>query len=742
MIFGLDIGSVTCKGVLVDESLKIIDKAEVRCAGNTAESILHVIDRILPSDKNTFIKIGITGRGCECFRWPSGSAVANDIVALALGAALNYPDIRSVIEIGGQTSCWLRLKNRDLPDGEVDILDFAINERCAAGSGAFLEQQASRLKLNIEEFSLLAASAERGATVAGRCSVFAKSDMIHLQQKGTPIEEIAYGICLALARNFVATILKGRTSDLPLMLTGGAVKNSGLVRAFREILDIQSEDVVVAKDPIITSAIGVAILAKRSGEGIDTQSFRKFVKNLHTKEKKTSTVLQPLGRIDIHSTHEPQPLKSEALEGYLGVDVGSVSTNFVVVDIEGNVKAGVYLPTRGRPIEVLKEGFEHLLEKCSGNLNILGVGTTGSGRYLAGRILQADAIHNEITCQLISTTLYFPEVDTIFEIGGQDSKFISVKDGQIVDFTMNKICAAGTGSFLEEQADQLGISIEEEFSSLAKQSNNPYDLGSRCTVFMDTELVNALSAGVLIPDACAGLAYSIVRNYLEKVVADRPIGDHVVFQGGVASNPSVVQAFSLWLGKTIHVHPYNRISGAIGAAHLAQKVWKTGERPYSLTNRLEKRINQPHTVDSFQCRQCSNRCEVNCISIAEEKIFFGDTCERYSSQQERGDAALIRGSFHGEKPNVIDLFGERERLLSHFIPKPSSSTLTVGLPRTSYLIEYLPFWTTFFHQLGYNVVVSPPSNSETYTSGLKNLSVEACLPVKIAFGHVQWLLDR
>ena len=586
MIFGLDIGSVSCKAVLLDETLEIKAKAETRCAGNQAEAILQVVDSIINSDLNTSIKIGVAGCGSESFEWPSGSAVVNEIVALALGVSQSSPDIRSVIEIGGQTSCWLTLKNTFSFDDEVEILDFAINERCAAGSGAFLEQQATRLKLNIEEFSSLAASADRGATIAGRCSVFAKSDMIHLQQKGTPIGEIAYGICLALVRNFVATILKGRRSDSPLLLTGGAVKNAGLVRAFREILDIEDEDIVIADDPLVTSAIGSAVYAKRTGEGVDAQSFCKWVKDLQPKGKKVQNVLLPLGRLEVQEKVEPQPRKDENIEGFLGVDVGSVSTNFAVIDIEGNVKAGIYLPTRGRPLEVIREGFQCLFEKCNRNLKLLGVGTTGSGRYLAGRILQADAVHNEITCQLISTIHYYPDVDTIFEIGGQDSKFISVKDGQIADFTMNKICAAGTGSFLEEQADQVGIRIEEEFSSLAKQSSSPHDLGSRCTVFMDTELVNALSSGISIPDACAGLAYSIVRNYLEKVVAERPIGDHIVFQGGVASNPSVVQAFSLWLGKKIAVHPYNRISGAIGAALYAQRVKSTEKRLDSIKERL------------------------------------------------------------------------------------------------------------------------------------------------------------
>ncbi|MGD9344439.1 MAG: acyl-CoA dehydratase activase [Candidatus Aminicenantes bacterium] len=742
MFLGLDIGSVTCKAVLIDEAFRIIETAEARCGGNSADAVVRVVDRIFSSVRESSILIGVTGCGCESFEWPPGVARVNDIVALALGASKYCPDARSVIEIGGQTSCWLRLKDKVSADRDIEILDFAINERCAAGSGAFLEQQASRLKLDIQEFSSLAASADRGSTVAGRCSVFAKSDMIHLQQKGTPVREIAYGICLALARNFVATILKGQPSDLPLILTGGAVKNKGLVRAFREILDIDEKNMIIASDPLVTSATGAAMFAQRSGETVDAKGFCRFVKDLRPKEKKRRIVLPPLSGIEVRETAEPAPLPGEIVEGFLGVDVGSVSTNFAVIDIRGNIKVGVYLPTKGRPLEVLKEGFEALLEKCNGHLSILGVGTTGSGRYLAGKILQADAIHNEITCQLITASRYFPEVDTIFEIGGQDSKFISVKDGQIVDFTMNKICAAGTGSFLEEQADQLGINIEQKFSSLAAQSSRPYDLGSRCTVFMDTELVNALSRGVSIPNICAGLAYSIVRNYLEKVVADRSIGDHVVFQGGVASNPAVVRAFSHWLGQKIDVHPHNRISGAIGAALIAQRAKDVRERTDSLTEGLKKRIKQPYTVRSFQCQQCSNRCEVNCISMADEKIYFGDTCERYTSQKSMDEPPTPVSSVQSGTSCPKDFFSEREHLLSCLVQDKIPSSLTIGLPRASYLIEYLPFWTTFFHHLGYSVEVSPPSNSEMFANGLQKLSAEACLPVKIAYGHAQWLLDR
>lgn len=213
-----------------------------------------------------------------------------------------------------------------------------------------------------------------------------------------------------------------------------------------------------------------------------------------------------------------------------------MSTNLVLLSPDFQVLLGIYLPTRGRPVEALHQGLSQIRKRFGERLHILGVGSTGSGRHLAAKVLGADVSHNEITAQMVSSLLFVPEVDTIFEIGGQDSKYISVRDGTLADFEMNKICAGGTGSFLEEQAERLGIRIEGEFAELALRASSPCDLGTRCTVFMDTELVRAQERGVPLPDICAGLAYAVARNYLDRVVGGRPIGRCVMFQGGTASN--------------------------------------------------------------------------------------------------------------------------------------------------------------------------------------------------------------
>jgi predicted CoA-substrate-specific enzyme activase len=732
LILGIDVGTLKSKALLLDESYAILDRLTRENEGERGEGVRILIEKILGGRKSFSLKIGVTGRGREIFEPSDKVAVFNGVVSLALGAVQECREARSIIEIGGHTSRWVLLDRSSHSDREAEIIDFSLNERCAAGSGAFLEQQASRLRLGIREFSELAYEAAAGATVAGRCSVFAKSDMIHLQQKGTPVDEIAYGVCLALARNFVASILKGRECRPPVLFTGGAALNKGLARALKEILQRDDSSFMVSADPLYSCALGAAHGAAKYGKEKycpDSQSVLDF---LEIKPPALKREFIPLGSLEESRREEPFPSEEEAVRGYLGVDVGSISTNLSLVDREGRVRAGIYLPTRGAPLEVVREALSHLFTNVKGRLDILGVGTTGSGRYLAGRFLESDVIHNEITCQLIGARHFFPDADTIFEIGGQDSKYIRIKDGRIHDFTMNKICAAGTGSFLEEQAAHLGIRVEGEFSSEASRSQTPRDLGSQCTVFMDTELGNALAQGASLSDITAGLAYSIARNYLEKVVADRSIGENVVFQGGVASNPSVVKAFSLLLEKPVRVHPYNRISGAIGSALLAKKAMEDHQSLASKTSRLKKRINQPYTLSSFQCKHCTNRCQVTRIRLEGKNIYFGDTCERYTAEHRLSP----------ETSKTPDLIQERNDLLENSIHNPSQPAHRIALPRASFMHEHLFFWISFFNHLGCEVILSPPTNMEILEMGLRRLPAETCLPIKIAFGHVQWLLQQ
>ncbi|MEK7829213.1 MAG: acyl-CoA dehydratase activase, partial [Deltaproteobacteria bacterium] len=256
---------------------------------------------------------------------------------------------------------------------------------------------------------------------------------------------------------------------------------------------------------------------------------------------------------------------------YLGIDVGSTSTNVILIDKDMKLVSRRYLPTAGRPIEAVRQGLKEVGEECGDKVEVIGVGTTGSGRYLTGDFVGADVIRNEITAQATAAAVIDPTVDTIFEIGGQDSKYIALKDGVVVDFDMNKVCAAGTGSFLEEQAERIGISIKGEFSSLALGCAAPASMGERCTVFIESDMIHHQQKGAGKDELVAGLSYSIVHNYLNRVVGDRRIGDNIFFQGGTAANLAVVAAFEKVTGKKITVPENHDVTGAIGAAMLAMQ---------------------------------------------------------------------------------------------------------------------------------------------------------------------------
>ncbi len=758
-VLGVDVGSSQIKVVVLEGTQNSIvsthsmDAATVAAQRPTKGNPLAVLARLLTEEVAPVVtgpvRIVVTGYGQDLISKRLGTGQANEVVAAAKGVDMLHPNAKTVLDLGGQFTKWIRLSD-DRSAGLV--AEFALNGLCAAGSGAFLEQQATRLKVSVEELGKLALSAKRGATIAGRCSVFAKSDMIHLQQKGTPPEEIAYGLCLALARTFVATVMSGRTADPPVVLVGGGADNPGLVRAFEKVLKLPLGDQLVVPDrPSLVAALGACLLADEQTavmtiqeavdklEGSAPASEADAPSTPVLKIDETGIDLEPLRRpVESYSQMGTEDPGDQALAGsgpiqaYLGLDVGSVSTNLVVMSPEGEVLQGIYLATKGRPVEVISDGLRQIEERFGDRLHILAAGATGSGRYLAERLVGMDVVHNEITAQMVSAARFVPDVDTIFEIGGQDSKYIGAEQGHLTSFEMNKICAAGTGSFLEEQAERLGVKIIGEFAQHAFESRHPYDLGSRCTVFMDTELVRALQQGVCVDDLCAGLAYSIAKNYLDRVVAGRPIGKHIVFSGGTASNESVVAAFQQILGRPIQVHPYNRIAGALGAALLAQR--RHRYQPATQSRFMGLGAIRDYEIRTFECRRCPNLCQVNRVKVGNRVAHFGDACERYSGKD--------RDTTETTRPS-LKLFERRGELFSeHMPPSRPEARPKLGIPMASLMLEYAPLWATFLDELGFQPVLSGPTTSAIMENAGVGLPGEVCLPIKLAAGHVAALLGR
>ena len=714
---GIDLGSVALKAVVLDASGALSRRLVEPVEGSMERALGRLMPELLAGIEGP-VTLGVTGGGKGRFAGMAGAHQETDLLATARAVAHLHPEIRGVIEVGGHQSKWLQIG----PGGRLE--SFALNEECAAGSGAFLEQQAGRLQMDIETLAASAAESPRAASVAGRCAVFAKSDMIHLQQKGTPMGEITLGLCAALARNFRATLLRGSDMALPAVLAGGGALNPGLRRAFIEAFELDDEQLVEAAEPRHLPALGVALAAAEAGTPCAPQDIKEWYASGSATGGGNGSLRVRLTAPPRTQNEEPVIAPTDTVSAYLGVDVGSVSTDFSLVSQDGEVLDGIYLRTRGDPVGVLREGLGILRERTRGHLRVLGVGTTGSGRHLAGSLLGADVVKNEITCQLIGARHVLPEVDTILEIGGQDSKFVSVRSGRIADFVMNKICAAGTGSFLEEQGETLGVSIREEFETLALAAAAPAALGSQCTVFMDSEVVAARQRGVSLEDILAGLAVSVAKNYLERVVAGRVIGDHVVFQGGVASNRAVVAAFEALLGKPVVVHPYNRLSGAIGAAISARDVM--GDAP---TRFLGLDAVERARVETFECRACSNLCQVSKIRVEERTSFFGDVCERFSARKDATRA--------GDLP---DLSREIEARLEAYAGGEAWLGV-VGIPRASMMYDLFPFWATFLRSLGFRVVLPGASTGSTLDAGVARLTAETCLPVKLVYGHVSKLLE-
>ncbi|MCD6377365.1 MAG: hypothetical protein J7L99_00790 [Planctomycetes bacterium] len=756
-----------------------------RTLGHPIKATTEVLEQIIQA-------VGHENIAGVCFTGSAASLAAeklradtiNEFKAVALGLSVMGIPARTVLEMGGQRSKYILLDK--MADGFYSIADYSTNGDCAAGTGAFIDQQAGRLKFSVEDVGEVALSAERSAQIAGRCSVFAKSDMIHAQQKGYSPAEVLSGLCKAVARNFKMAVVRSHPVEPPVIFIGGVAANKAVVSAMREVFNLSDADFSAPTGYAHVLAIGAAVQACKNFTGtaqwhiadqMDTlRATSDTARGRFPRAKPLSMERVVLLRDRIVPYELPYGKKIDA---FLGIDIGSVSTNLAVIDMQGDVVYEIYTRTQGRPIEVVSEALKKVEEAVGDRIIIRGVGTTGSGRELIGQLVGADTINDEITAHKTGATLIGEKMldgkvpDTIFEIGGQDSKYISIQDGVVVDFTMNDACAAGTGSFLEERAEELGISIINEFAEIALSSKAPIRLGERCTVFMERDVSNYLQRGADKADLVAGLAYSVVHNYINRVVRGRRIGDCIFFQGGTAYNDAVAAAMASVLNKEIIVPPHNGVMGAIGAALLARdkmlalamqgKATSEGQiaSPVSQqgngdgngqyipeTDNLErKKISFPPTrfrgydlsnvnysLREFICNGCSNHCTIQEFTVEGEKTYWGDKCsDRYRKARKTT-----------KEPVIEDLFVLRKKLFeddSDLPPVPDDAA-TIGIPRAMFAMDYLPFWRTFWTHCGFKVIVSPPTNQKIITDGVSHVVAEPCFPVIVAHGHVAHLLQE
>ena len=709
----------------------------------------------------------LTGSGAKILADRIGASTINEFKAIASGLATAGAEVRTVFEMGGETSKYLRLA--DGADGSYGIVDYATNGDCAAGTGSFIDQQAGRLCYAVEDIGEICLCAQRAAQVAGRCSVFAKSDMVHAQQKGYNPAEVLRGLCNAVARNFRTAVVRSHHVEAPVAFLGGLAANRAVVRSLRETFELDESQLFIPPGYAHMPAIGAAAVAAQARRSMDLSVLAELCAtgDAAGEQFPTSAPLTMDNVMLLRDQVEPfeMPYGTDRIDAYLGIDIGSVSTNVAVIDEDGRMVDEIYTRTLGRPIEVVSEALKQIESRWGDRLTIRGAGTTGSGRELIGALVGADTVNDEITCHKTGATYVGQKLlggrvpDTIFEIGGQDSKFISLQDGIVVDFTMNEACAAGTGSFLEERAEELGIAIKDEFAELALSSQAPVRLGERCTVFMERDVNSYLQRGAQKADLVAGLAYSVVYNYINRVVRGRKIGDCIFFQGGTAYNDSVAAAFAAVCGKEIVVPPYNGVIGALGAALLARDkmLFGPGKSDASGEGDGGKSLGQyipvgadddqpaerrqsasrfrgydlsrvDYALREFTCKGCSNTCQIQEFNVEGEKTYWGDKCsERFRKQSKAA-----------REPVIEDLLALRSRLMldESALPRPGAAAPTVGIPLTMFAYGMLPFWRTAIAHLGYRTVLSDPTNKKIVQDSLDSVVAEPCFPIIAVHGHV------
>jgi predicted CoA-substrate-specific enzyme activase len=720
LYLGLDIGSISINIAILNDSKEVLKDYYVRIEGEPLKKTYETLKNALEA----YPKIegmATTGRGGKLISKILDIPFINEIVAQTTSTSLIHPEVRTIIEIGGEDSKFILLKYSDLLSSHI-IKDFSMNTICAAGTGSFLDEQALRLGLSIEEFGELALKSKTPPRIAGRCSVFAKTDMIHLQQEATPDKDIASGLCYALARNFKSTIAKGKEYVKPISFQGGVAANKGMIKAFEDILETK---LIIPKYFASMGAIGAALgIINNQNKFNDIEEIERYRKTVKDKSKPLPPLEEPKNYKKFYIWGESPEIKDKT-EAYIGIDVGSVSTNVVAIDSKKRLLARSYLPTAGKPIEAVRKGITEIGEKIGKFVEVKGVGTTGSGRYMVGDLVGADIVKNEITAQATASLEIDKSVDTVFEIGGQDSKYISLENGAIIDFEMNKVCAAGTGSFLEEQSDRLKINIKDEFGKSALSAKNPLNLGERCTVFMQSQLVEHQQRGAKREDLAAGLAYSIVYNYLNRVVSSKRIGENIFFQGAVAHNKGVVSAFEKVLGKNITVPPHNDVTGAIGVALIAleNKNENSKFKGFDLSNKK-------YEVITFECNDCPNRCEIKKVVVENEKpIFYGSRCGKYDIEKKKS------------KSKIPDLFAFREEILLKNLIQEEKD-IKIGIPRTLLFQELLPFFITFFQKIGCQVILSDKTNKKIIHNGVESVIAEHCFPIKVMHGHIINLMKK
>ncbi len=758
---GIDVGSVSINCVAIDEEGRVIYEAPyIRHFGLVYEELQELVHQLLhgkaldPEKKiRSFSFTGVSGLTlAELFDAP----YEVETIAQSIGAAHVAPQVRTIIAMGGQDATLLQMGHEN---GRWHLESFNMNGPCASGTGSFIDQQAERLvysmygsdfhmdqnklQQTLEDFIQLGLQSTNPAPVACRCTVFTKSDMIHLQNKGETLSNIIAGLHHGNAANYMSTIVGNRKLDSPIIMIGGMASNQLQVQAFQRYFP----ELKVPPHHTSLGALGVAL--QTQAQGIHNTLDLSLLDRIVEGEGEGFPLADPL---EIRQTHfdEDNLIALPGLRGdtpvraYLGVDIGSTSTKYALIGERGDILHKCYLPTRGKPIEVAQELLRTLKKNWEGRLQLIALATTGSGRNVVGDFLDADLVIDEITAHARGAIAVDPEVDTIFEIGGQDSKYIRIDNTHPLDFDMNKVCAAGTGSFLHELANKMKINIVGEFQEVALSARSPLHLAERCTVFMETDLVGYAQKGAKKEDLIAGLCYATVHNYLNRVVEKRRVGDRIMFLGGPSLNKGIVAAFEKILQKPLLVPKHREVLGGFGAALMVKELVEAGKITPKVHD-FEQLVGRTVSFSETICRadkKCHNECKLKVYAFGSRKSIWGGDCGRYEVTHHRGTRST---NYFLERDQLFHeaLTQKGIQVLQEESPSPRGGNRpSLGIPFGLHSLEWGILWSHMFANLGFDVFISPPTNGGIVLQGIECMNCETCFPVKVFHGHVRHLMDR
>ena len=734
---GLDVGSTTVKVVVMNDNLETIEMSYRRHFSDTKNTVCDCLSELTLKYPNNTFTVALTGSGAMSASKFLELPFIQEVVSCKRAVEKYIPQTDVVIELGGE-------------DAKIIYFDKSIEQRmngtCAGGTGAFIDQMASLLNTDTAGLNELAKNYQTIYPIASRCGVFAKTDIQPLLNEGAAKEDIAASIFQAVVNQTISGLACGRPIRGNVAFLGGPLNYlSELRQRFIETLHLTSESTIIPEEAHLLVAKGAA-LDSINTTPISVEKLKSKIEVLRISHDDTTIPLKPLFSIDadyyeFQKRHNADKVNRVDLQSYkgdafIGIDAGSTTTKLVLIDRDGNLLYSLYGSNEGNPLNSVIKMLKKLYEILPNDVSIRFSGVTGYGEKLIQTALNVDLNEIETIAHYTAAKKFMPNVTSIVDIGGQDMKYIKIKNGVIDNIMLNEACSSGCGSFIETFAKSLNLSVNE-FVQEALKSRSPVDLGSRCTVFMNSKIKQAQKEGYSVGDISAGLSYSVIKNAIQKVMKVRDtktLGDYIVVQGGTFYNDAVLRAFELIVGKNVVRPDISGLMGAYGIALLAKEQFEANfdMEYHSKIARLEELDKLDIKVTHTRCNKCENHCllTINQFSNGKKHI-SGNRCER--------GAGIV--SENTKLPNLINY--KFNRIFGYTpLEEKDAPRGTIGIPRVLNMYEDYPFWFTFFTSLGFRVVLSEKSNRKTYEKGMESMPSESvCYPAKLAHGHIMSLID-